>query len=50
MALRGDGHAPRLYPDRFWLDVAVAIGIVAMIQAAIVFLVATVLGTSGGRA
>ncbi len=31
----------RLYPDRFWLDVAVAIGIVAMIQAGIVFLVAT---------
>jgi integral membrane protein (TIGR01906 family) len=30
----------RLYPDRFWLDVAVAIGVVAAVQAAILFLIA----------
>ena len=30
----------RLYPDRFWLDVAVAIGVVAAVQAGILFLVA----------
>ncbi len=30
----------RLYPDRFWLDVAVAIGVAAVLQAAIVFFVA----------
>jgi integral membrane protein (TIGR01906 family) len=30
----------RLYPDRFWLDVAVAVGVVAAAQAAILFLIA----------
>jgi integral membrane protein (TIGR01906 family) len=30
----------RLYPDRFWLDVAVAVGVVASVQAGILFLIA----------
>ena len=30
----------RLYPDRFWLDTAVVIGVLAVLQAAVVFLVA----------
>ena len=30
----------RLYPDRFWLDTAVVIGVLAVLQAAVVFVVA----------
>jgi integral membrane protein (TIGR01906 family) len=30
----------RLYPDRFWLDTAVVIGVLAVLQAAVVFFVA----------
>ncbi len=30
----------RLYPDRFWLDTAIALGLVAVVQAAVLYPVA----------
>jgi integral membrane protein (TIGR01906 family) len=38
----------RLYPDRFWLDTAVVIGVLAVLQAAVVFAVARIWSRRAG--
>jgi integral membrane protein (TIGR01906 family) len=39
----------RLYPDRFWLDTAIVIGALAVLQALVVFLLARLWARRAGR-